>query len=112
MDELHAAVNHLAPWKAPGLDGFPPWFFQHYWDIIKHDLFTFISQAFILQAYISPCNNTLITLIHKWKTQKTPSDWRPTSLCNTTYKILSKIISLRLKPILPLLLEPNQGAFT
>lgn len=54
----------------------------------------------------------LITFIPKTKNPKNPFDWRLISLCNTSYKILSKILSLRLKNVLQNLLDPCQGAFT
>lgn len=41
-----------------------------------------------------------------------PSDWRPINLSNTSYKILSKVLNLRLKNILHVLLDPCQGSFT
>lgn len=62
----------------------------------------------ILQHFIQ----TLLTLKPKTKNPSCSSDWRPIYLYNTTYKILSQFLSMRLKNILPKLLEPNQGAFT
>ncbi|KAK3230980.1 hypothetical protein Dsin_002861 [Dipteronia sinensis] len=39
------------------------------------------------------------------------TQFRPISLCNTTYKILSKIIVQRIIPLLPNLVSPSQVAF-
>ena len=48
-------------------------------------------------------------LIPKKQDAAEPSHYRPIGLCTTLYKICSKILVCRLKPILPHLIE--QGAF-
>jgi hypothetical protein len=56
-------------------------------------------------------NQTLITLIPKQKDPETFNHYRPISLCNTVYKIVSKILVLKIKPFLPALVSPLQTAF-
>ena len=36
--EVDATLKSMAPLKAPGPDGMPPIFFQHYWDSIGDDV--------------------------------------------------------------------------
>lgn len=56
-------------------------------------------------------NKSFIVMIPKVKQAMKFSHFRPISLCNFMYKIISKIITLNLKVILPKMVSPNQGAF-
>ncbi|KAL0449146.1 UNVERIFIED_CONTAM: putative mitochondrial protein [Sesamum latifolium] len=54
---------------------------------------------------------TSIALIPKVKNPTQWRDYRPISLCNTTNKILTKLLNDRIKKILPDLIVPNQSGF-
>ena len=56
-------------------------------------------------------NKTNIALIPKSNQPSKMADFRPISLCNTTYKLISKVLANRLKLILPSIITENQSAF-
>ena len=50
-------------------------------------------------------------MIPKIQGPETLGNYRPISLCNTVYKVVTKIIVARLRPILDKLISPLQTAF-
>lgn len=56
-------------------------------------------------------NRTYITLIPKVQNPDSVNQYKPVSLCNISYKIISNILANRLKVILLKTISPLQGAF-
>ena len=57
-------------------------------------------------------NRTNIALIPKTNNPKKMADFRPISLCNVVYKIISKTIANGFKALLPNIISENQNVFT
>lgn len=56
-------------------------------------------------------NLTFIALISKVKIPSCVTEFRPISLCNVLYKLISKVLVNRLKKVLPYIISPTQRAF-
>lgn len=56
-------------------------------------------------------NTTNLILIPKTNEPQTMTHFRPISLCNFSYKIFSKVLANRIKPLLPSIISQAQSAF-
>lgn len=110
-EEVWGALNSMKPFKAPGPDGFQAVFFKQYWDIVGDDVWKMVKEAFSSGRVDPAISTTLIALIPKVDTPKAFKDFRPISLCNTIYKILTKVLVQRIRPILCKLIGPYQSSF-
>lgn len=111
LDEIRRAVFDIHPDKAPGPDGFSAGFFRAYWDVIGADISKEIQSFFETGAFPANLNDTHVCLIPKGIGSKKVSDYRPIALCNVSYKIIAKILTHRLQPLLHLLISEHQSAF-
>ncbi|XP_073280655.1 uncharacterized protein [Primulina huaijiensis] len=111
LEEFKEAVFYMKPDKSPGPDGFNPAFYQRFWTLIGIDVFS--SCVGWLQAMIFPptLNDANVVLIPKCKNPQAMKDFRPISLCDVLYKIISKVLANRLKKVLPHVISPFQSAF-
>ena len=107
QQEIKDVVDQMHPDKAPGPDGFTTRFFQHCWEIIKSDLTKMIRKSQASNKLGVSTNSAFLALIPKEKGELSFSRFRPISLYNTSYKILTKVIANRLKNVLPLIVPEN-----
>jgi hypothetical protein len=101
----------MKPWKAPGPDGFPAGFFQKSWSIVGASVYDFVVKVWSNPSAIATVNQTDICLIPKIARPEFVNQFRPISLCNTIYKVVSKIMVERLKDYIPKLVSPFQAGF-
>ena len=110
-EEIRQATFAINPEKAPGPDGMTNLFYQRFWSTIGPDICTMVRNFYETGELDERLNQTNICLIPKTDRPATMTEFRPISLCNVGYKIISKILSSRLKRILPELISETQSAF-
>jgi hypothetical protein len=110
-EEVDQVIQEMPNGKAPGPDGFTADFFKACWDVVKYDIYGIVEDSRCSASILKALNSTLITLIPKENEARTPDRFRPITLCNVVYKIISKVIANRLKPLLPILISKEQSGF-
>ena len=111
-DEVDVAIKKMAPLKAPGPDGMPPLFYQSFWQNIGSEVSEAVLSCLNSSTLLKSINHTFITLIPKVCNPENVLEFRPIGLCNVLYKIISKVIVSRLKPIPHSIVSEVQSAFT
>ena len=111
LDEVKLVVDSMCPDKAFGPDGFTARFISSCWHIIQSDLFWMVKKSQSCCKLGGGTNSSFLALIPKEKGATSFSRFRPISLCNIGYKVITKILAKRLKEVLPLIIPKNQGGF-
>lgn len=111
MEELESTLKWFKKDKSPGPDGWTIEFYLAFFELISQDLLSVIEECRISGSLYHAINSTFIALIPKSDAPSSFDDFRPISLCNVLYKIISKIIANRLRPILSAHIAPHQFAF-
>ncbi|KAL0853720.1 hypothetical protein Bca101_058872 [Brassica carinata] len=110
-DEITKVMMKLNADKSPGLDGLTSGFFKASWSLLGPEVINSI-KSFFNSGFLSTAeNSTILSLVRKKPGASLVIDYRPISCCNTVYKVISKLLVNRLKPLLPALILPNQTAF-
>lgn len=97
--------------KAPGSDGLHPYFYQQYLRNIQPSIISFWQEVFRTKSIPSEVNKTYLCLIPKVKHPTMITQYRPIGLCNILYKIITKNIVHKIKPLLQKIVSPKQSAF-
>ena len=97
--------------KSSWLRRYAPLFYQTYWYDVGMDITQAVLSCLNSGSILKSINHTFITLIPKVKNPEKVSKFRPISLCNVIYKIVSKVTTNRLKPLLNKIISETQSAF-
>ena len=96
--EIEEALKSFKKDKSPGTNGWPVEFFLHFFELLGGDLLKAVECSRISGRITPSLNSTFLALIPKKDKPISFADFRPISPCNLVYKLISKIIAVRLKP--------------
>ena len=108
-DECISAIKEMKDGKSPGIDGLPAEFYKIYFPLFGNSYVKMINTSFKDGLLSLTQRHGIITLICK-NVEKSEyiNNWRPISLLNVDYKIISKVLSKRLKLVLDKIISIDQ----
>lgn len=109
--EIQSALFQMGSHKAPGPDGFSVLFFQKYWPVVKPQVLSLLGGVFSTGQFPIGLNASIICLIPKCDAPEDLHQFRPISLCNVLVKVVTKVLSNRLQPLMATLTGPCQTSF-
>lgn len=110
-EEIKRLIFKLNPNKAPCPDGLTSAFFRASWEIVGEDVVRAVWNFFASAFLPTTANATILSLVPKFSGAYKVTDYRPISFLNTVYKVVSRLLVRRLKPMLPKLILACQTAF-
>lgn len=105
--KLYSLLSPLRP--GPRWD--PPPLFKSQWHIVGNSVKKLCHEVFETKTLLNNINDTFLCLIPKFPNANNLRNFRPISLCNTIYKVITKIIANRIKPYLVNLISPYKTSF-
>jgi len=111
LDEIKKIVFACNPTKAPGPDGMSFLFYQTFWDILKDDLLRLFTSFYNHELDVAKFNLASITLLPKKDDAIIVRNFRPISLINCSYKLITKLLAYRISNVMDSIIDLSQTAY-
>ena len=109
LQELTDSVKGLNLGKSAGSDGLSIEFYLHFWEILGPLLLRVANECFRDGDLCDSMKGSVTRLIFKKRgDRKSLKNWRPISLLNVDYKIISKVITSRLANVIKFIVHSDQ----
>jgi len=110
-EELDLAMKETKNNTAPGLDGLSVEFLKKFWPLIRPLIKEMLDDLHQGSFDLRRLNYRVIILLPKLKLPNNIKQFRPICLLNVIYKIITKVLTLRLSKIAGRIISGNQTAF-
>ena len=110
--EAATALKDMKNEKSPGPDGFTVEFFKFFFKDIGKYLTRSLNEGLEKgELSVTQYQGVITCLPKEGKPKQFVKNWRPISLLNVSYKILSSCMASRIRNILPKIIHPSQKGF-
>lgn len=107
MEECRAALKLMARNKVPGISGFTAEFFEYFWDSIGPLVVEYFNESVEHGLHVSQRRGVII-LLPKKGDQKLLKNKRPICLLDVLYKIIAKVVAIRISRVIGHLIASDQ----
>ena len=112
LHECEIAIKLFKCNKSPGNDGLSIEFYRKFWNIVGTHMIECFNYCYNHGEMTVSQRQAIITLIEKYgKDRLYIKNWRPISLLNVDYKIATKALALRIKNVLPEIIDIDQTGY-
>ncbi|KAJ1132607.1 hypothetical protein NDU88_010914 [Pleurodeles waltl] len=112
VEEVNEAIAQLAPGKTPGTDGLPMDFYKKYRSLLAPQLTEMCAEVRRQGELPQTLREAVVVPLPKTKDREARvTEFRPLSMLNSDFKILSKIMAARLLPHMTKLVHTDQNGF-
>ena len=106
--EIYEALKSMKTNKSPGLDGLTSEFYKVFWEELEDIVLKLTSDIYTNGELTNSMKTGMITLIPKQGDLRNLTNWRPISLLNTDYKIITKALANKLSKVISTLISEDQ----
>jgi len=112
IDELDFSVKKVKKNSAPGGDGISNRFILKNWNLLRVPLFKYATTCFEKGTLTNNFRSANVRLIPKKGDCTKIKNWRPISLLNCFYKIISRALAERLKQVMDKITQVGQKGYS
>lgn len=109
--EVFDALKSLNGDKAHGPDGMSLAFFQCSWEVMRGEVLGMFHHFWRFGEFERSLNPSFVALIPKNGGAEDINDFKPLSLLGGAYKLLAKVLAIRLKKVVGKVVSESQNAF-
>ena len=112
LQKCWEALQSMKNGKSPGNDGLTKEFYVCFFEEVAPPLLKSLNYAFMVGELSTSQKQAVITLIEKeGRDKRLVKNWRPISLMNVDTKIASKAFALRMRKVIPSIINYDQTAY-
>ena len=108
LDELEAVLRRMRKKTVPGIDGLPVEFYVVFWDVLGPIILEVLTEVLHTGTMGESLATGVISLLYKKGDRTDLGNWRPLTMLCVDYKLLAKVLAVRLSAALPHVVHVDQ----